>query len=161
MAPADLTLAQAGDLLETTLQLPRKLGHHPDYDDDVWLLNGRFGPFVQLGEVVGRPKRGQPKPRRASVPKDMELPDVNLEHAIEWLRWPKTLGEHPETSEEVTVRPGRWGPYVQSGDERRNLKNEDDLETIDLDRALALLAEPKAPRRGGGRRGGRRSGRRR
>ncbi|MXY86513.1 MAG: type I DNA topoisomerase [Chloroflexi bacterium] len=161
MAPADLTLAQAGDLLETTLQLPRKLGHHPDYDDDVWLLNGRFGPFVQLGEAVGRPKRGQPKPRRASVPKDMELPDVNLEHAIEWLRWPKTLGEHPESGEEVTVRPGRWGPYVQSGDERRNLKDEDDLETIDLDRALALLAEPKAPRRGGGRRGGRRSGRRR
>jgi DNA topoisomerase-1 len=161
LAPAELTLLQAGELLETTLQLPRKLGLHPDYDDDVWLLNGRFGPFVQIGESVGRPKRGQPKPRRASVPKDMELDDVNLEHAIEWLHWPKTLGLHPETGEEVTVRPGRWGPYVQSGAERRNLKNEDDLDTIELERALALLAEPKASRRGRGRTGGRRSAQRR
>ena len=148
LAPADLTLAQADELLETTMQLPRKLGRHPDYNDDVWLLNGRFGPFVQVGETVGRPKRGQPKPRRASVPKEMELPDVNLEHAIDWLRWPKALGEHPETGEEVSVRPGRWGPYVQCGDERRNLKDEDDLETIELVRALALLAEPKPNRRG-------------
>ena len=125
------------------------------------MLNGRFGPFVQVGEVIGRPKRGQPKPRRASVPKDMELADVNLEHAMEWLRWPKTLGEHPETGDEVTVRPGRWGPYVQSGSDRRNLKDEDDLETIELDRALALLSEPKQTRRGGGRGGRRRSARRR
>ncbi len=152
LAPADLTLAQADELLETTLQLPRKLGRHPDYDDDVWLLNGRFGPFVQLGEVVGRPKRGQPKPRRASVPKGMPLPDVNLEHAIDWLRWPKALGAHPETGEEVMARPGRWGPYVQCGAERRNLKDDDDLETIELDRALALLAEPRATRRSSGNR---------
>ncbi|MCY3733607.1 MAG: DNA topoisomerase I, partial [Chloroflexi bacterium] len=146
--------------LETTLQLPRKLGHHPDYDDDVWLLNGRFGPFVQVGETVGRPKKGQPKPRRASVPKGMELPDVNLEHAIDWLRWPKALGVHPDSGEEVSVRPGRYGPYVQSGDERRNLKAEDDLETIELGRALELLAEPRPQRRGRGR-GGQRRGRRR
>ena len=154
LAPADLTLVRADELLETTLQLPRRLGHHPDYNDDVWLLNGRFGPFVQVGETTGRPRKGQPKPRRASVPKDMELSEVNLEHAIDWLRWPKTLGLHPESGEEVTVRPGRWGPYVQSGEERRNLKDQDDLETIELDRALALLAEPKAPRRGGRRRTG-------
>ncbi len=160
IAPADLTLEHANDLLDTTLQLPRRLGRHPEADDDVWLLNGRFGPFVQIGEVVGRPKRGVPKPRRASVPKDMELAEVNLEHAIEWLRWPKTLGSHPETGEEVVVRPGRWGPYVQSGDERRNLKDDDDLETIELDRALTLLAEPKAQRRGRGRPGGRRGRRR-
>ncbi len=160
LAPADLTLSGADELLETTLQLPRRLGRHPEYEDDVWLLNGRFGPFVQIGEAVGRPKRGEPKPRRASVPKDMELSEVNLEHAIEWLRWPKTLGTHPETGEEVAVRPGRWGPYVQSGDERRNLKDDDDLETIELDRALALLAEPRAQRRGRGRPRGSRGRRR-
>ena len=160
LAPADLTLIGADELLETTLQLPRKLGHHPDYDDDVWLLNGRFGPFVQVGETVGRPKKGQPKPRRASVPKGIELSDVNLEHAIDWLRWPKSLGDHPESGEEVSVRPGRYGPYVQSGDERRNLKPEDDLETIELERALELLAEPRPQRRGRGR-GGQRRGRRR
>ena len=160
LAPADLTLGAADELLETTLQLPRKLGHHPDYDDDVWLLNGRFGPFVQVGETVGRPRKGQPKPRRASVPKAMELSDVNLEHAIDWLRWPKALGVHPESGEEVSVRPGRYGPYVQSGDERRNLKPEDDLETIELARALELLTEPKPQRRGRGRSGQRRGRRR-
>ena len=161
LAPADLTLSRAAELLETTLQLPRKLGRHPDYDDEVWLLNGRFGPFVQVGETLGRPKRGQPKPRRASVPKDMELSDVNLEHAIDWLRWPKALGVHPESGEEVSVRPGRYGPYVQSGDERRNLKAEDDLETIELDRALELLAEPRPQRRRRGRQSTRRSSTRR
>ncbi|MXX81742.1 MAG: type I DNA topoisomerase [Chloroflexi bacterium] len=160
IAPADLTLEKATDLLDTTMQLPRRLGRHPEADDDVWLLNGRFGPFVQIGEVVGRPKRGAPKPRRASVPSGMEIAEVNLEHAIEWLRWPKTLGLHPDTGEEVVVRPGRWGPYVQSGDERRNLKDDDDLETIELDRALTLLAEPRPQRRGRGRSGGRRGRRR-
>ena len=115
LAPADLTLEVAGELLETTLQLPRRLGRHPDYDDDVWLLNGRFGPFVQVGEQVGRPKKGQPKPRRASVPKDIELPDVNLEHAIDWLRWPKVArrasgdwrGSQRPTRPLGTIRPMR------------------------------------------------------
>ena len=162
LAPADFTLDQADTLLENGLQLPRKLGHHPDYDDDVWLLNGRFGPFVQVGEAVGRPRKGQPKPRRASVPREMELSEVNLEHAIDWLRWPKTLGHHPDTNEAVVVRPGRWGAYVQCGDERRTLKPEDDLESIELPRALELLATPKATRNGaraGARTGaGRRSG---
>ena len=157
LAPADLTLPQAAEMLDHAMQLPRKLGRHPEYDDDVWLMNGRFGPFVQVGETSR--KRGAPKPRRASVPKDMELDEVTIEDAIEWLRFPKSLGEHPETGEEVTVRPGRWGPYVQSGAERRNLKAEDDLETIGLNRALELLAEPKRPRGGG--RGRRSSGRRR
>ena len=157
LAPADLTLPQAAEMLDHAMQLPRKLGRHPEYDDDVWLMNGRFGPFVQIGETSR--KRGAPKPRRASVPKDMELDEVTIEDAIEWLRFPKSLGEHPETGEEVTVRPGRWGPYVQSGAERRNLKAEDDLETIGLNRALELLAEPKRPRGGG--RGRRSSGRRR
>ncbi len=157
LAPADLTLSHAAEMLDHAMQLPRKLGRHPEYDDDVWLMNGRFGPFVQVGETSR--KRGAPKPRRASVPKDMELDEVTIEDAIEWLRFPKSLGEHPETGEEVTVRPGRWGPYVQSGAERRNLKSEDDLETIGLNRALELLAEPKRPRGGG--RGRRSSGRRR
>ena len=153
MAPAELTLGAATELLEHALQLPRLLGRHPEHDDDVWLLNGRFGPFVQVGETpVGRRGgRGAPKPRRASVPKDMELDDVTLEDAIEWLRFPKLLGLHPDSGEEVTVRPGRWGPYVQAGSERRNVKPPDDLETIELERAVQLLAEPKG-RRGGARR---------
>lgn len=147
MAPADLTLDEAKQILETTEQLPRRLGRHPERDDDVWLLSGRFGPFVQLGEQIGRPKKGQPKPRRASVPKSIELGDVTLEHAIDWLRWPKSLGLDPKSNAEVVVRPGRWGAYVQCGDERRNLKESDDLETIEIDRALQLLAEPKPSRR--------------
>ena len=160
LAPADLTAEMAGELLERATQLPRDLGRHPEYDERVFLLNGRFGPFVQVGET---PKsRKAAKPRRASVPSGIELDDVTLEHAIDWLQWPKTLGKHPDTGEEVTVRPGRWGAYVQTGDERRNLKAEDDLETIDLERALALLKEPKAQRGGRGRSNARRSsGRRR
>ena len=160
LAPADLTAGMAGELLERATQLPRDLGRHPEYDERVFLLNGRFGPFVQVGET---PKsRKAPKPRRASVPSGIELDDVTLEHAIDWLQWPKTLGLHPDSGEEVTVRPGRWGAYVQMGDERRNLKAEDDLDTIDLERALALLKEPKAQRGGRGRANARRSsGRRR
>ncbi len=152
MAPADLSLSAATELLENAMQLPRLLGRHPEHEDDVWLMNGRFGPFVQIGET--QRGRGAPKPRRASVPAGMELDAVTLEDAIEWLRFPKLLGAHPGSGEEVVVRPGRWGPYVQSGKERRNLKDTDDIETIDLERALALLAEPKRPRSGArGRRG--------
>lgn len=155
MAPGDLTLPAAAELLGNAMQLPRVLGRHPEYEDEVWLMNGRFGPFVQIGETSR--KRGAPKPKRASVPKGMELSDVTIEDAIEWLRFPKSLGEHPDSGEEVTVRPGRWGPYVQCGAERRNLKDGDDLETIELERALELLAEPKRPRGGG--RGRRNAGR--
>ena len=74
-----------------------------------------------------------------------------IEHAIDWLQWPKLLGRHPQLDVDVTVRPGRWGAYVSCGEERRNLKETDDLDTIDLERAVELLKEPKAQRRGRGR----------
>ena len=150
MAPAELTLGAATELLEHALQLPRLLGRHPEHDDDVWAVERpvravRAG-WARRGAVGERRSR-----RRSSVPKDMELDDVTLEDAIEWLRFPKLLGLHPDSGEEVTVRPGRWGPYVQAGAERRNVKPPDDLETIELERAVQLLAEPKG-RRGGARR---------
>ena len=152
----DVTLKDAIEWL----RWPKALGHHPDSGKEVWLIKGRFGPFVQEGETPPRPARGKPKPpqpKRASVPQKDKKPaiplaDITLEDAIEWLRWPKTLGQHPDNDEEVRVRPGRWGPYVQCGDERRNLdKDKDDLETITLERALELLAQPKKTR---GRKGG-------
>ena len=159
IAPADFRLGQAQELLESAGEFPRPLGHHPDSGEKVQLLDGRFGPFVQEGETPPRGARGKKRkqPKRASVPQKDKKPaiplaDITLEDAIEWLRWPKTLGQHPDNDEEVRVRPGRWGPYVQCGDERRNLdKDKDDLETITLERALELLAQPKNTR---GRKGG-------
>ena len=80
----------------------------------------------------------------------MEEGAVTLEQALVWLSLPRTLGEHPETGEEVLAASGRYGPYLKSGKETRSLPKEDDIYTVELQRALEILAQPK---RGRGQRG--------
>ena len=74
---------------------------------------------------------------------------VTLEEAIRLLSLPRTLGVDPADGEEVTAQNGRYGPYVKKGTDSRSLEAEEQLFTVTLDDALALLAQPK-PRRGRG-----------
>ncbi len=110
----------------------------------VFVLDGRFGPYVQLGELV----KGKEKPRRASVPKDKNPDDVTLEEALIYLSLPRILGKHPETGEEITANIGRFGPYIVHQKDFRSLK-EDDVYKITLERALEILKEPKKTSRRG------------
>jgi len=145
--PADFTVDEALKLLSQKEEGPRVVGHDPQTDLPIYAMTGRFGDYVQLGEASK--EKGAPKPRRASLEKGQDLDTLSLDEALELLSYPKEIGKHPESGEPVLVNKGKYGPYIQHKSDRRSLKKEDAPETITLDRALELLAEPK----GAGRRG--------
>ena len=143
VAPADLTDEQVARLVKQKTEGPEVLGTHPDTADPIFVLQGRFGPYVQLGEQA---EGSGEKPKRASLPKGMSPGDVTLDVAVKLLSLPRTLGTHPESGEEVQANVGRFGPYVVHEGDFRSLGKEDDVYTVALPRALELLAQPKAGR---------------
>jgi DNA topoisomerase-1 len=139
----ELTLGKAVELFEHKAKGNEAIGTHPDSGENIYAQIGPYGPYVQLGEVTEENKR----PKRASLPKGLDLEDVTLEKAVRLLSLPKELGKHPDNEEIITAAIGRFGPYVKCGDEFRSLEKTDDVYTIELPRALELLAKPKGTRR--------------
>jgi DNA topoisomerase I len=72
---------------------------------------------------------------------------VTLDDALRLLSLPRTSGVHPDDNEPIVTNFGRFGPYVKHGDEFRSLESDEDVFTISLDAALALLRAPKQSRR--------------
>lgn len=124
------------------------IGTHPETGENIYLLTGRFGPYVQLGEMPEDKKA--PKPRRASIPKDKKVDEVTLEDAVHYLILPRELGTHPETGEKIEANIGRFGPYIAHQGDFRSLKKADgdDPYTITFDRALEIFKKPKQGRKG-------------
>ncbi|HEX2092156.1 MAG TPA: type I DNA topoisomerase [Longimicrobiaceae bacterium] len=143
VAPADLSVEQIDNLVRAKTEGPEMLGRHPQTGDPVFLLNGRFGPYVQLGEATEENR----KPKRASLPKGVKPEQVTLDTAVRLLSLPRTLGTHPETGKEVQANVGRFGPYVVHEGEFRSIPRGEDVYTIGLSRALEILAEPKGGKR--------------
>ena len=139
LPPDELTLERALELLGQAAQGDRVVATDPDSDRPIYLKSGRFGPYVQLGED----DEEEGKPRRSSLWPGMAMETLSAEQALELLSYPRTLGAHPETGEEVTVQDGPSGPYVRTGSETRSLRDHEHLRSIELDEALALLKEPK------------------
>ena len=144
-APADLKSDYVDELITTQNKGPSPLGTDPATGKPVYLLTGRYGPYVQLGEVE---EGSDEKPRRASVTKEHKASELTLETALQLLSLPRTLGQHPETGKDVIANRGRFGPYLIHDTDTRSLKKDDNVYTITLERALAVLAQPKATRRG-------------
>ncbi len=124
----------------------KPIGKHPESGEDIYLLTGRFGPYVQLGATPQKGERKKEKPRRASIPKDKDIDEVTVEDAAKYLSVPRVLGKHPETGEEITAGIGRFGPFIVHDGDFRSLKT-DDVYTIELPRALEILAEEKKTRK--------------
>ncbi len=143
LAPDELTEAKAEELLDAPSG-DRVLGTDPETGLDVSVRAGRFGPYVQLGEVVD----GQAKPRTASLFSSMEPATLTFEQALELLSIPRTVGTDPATGEEIVAHNGRFGPYLKRGQDTRSLNEESQILTIGLDEAVAIFAQPKT-RRGG------------
>ncbi|MGF1573516.1 MAG: type I DNA topoisomerase [Sumerlaeia bacterium] len=139
VAPADFTLEQAMEMIDKKAKGPRSIGDHPDSGEPIFVARGRFGPYVQLGDVTDE----NPKPKRASLPTGETEDTVTLELAVKLLVLPRELGNHPETGEAILANNGRFGPYVQHQKDFRSLKDGDDVYTVSYDRALQLLNEPK------------------
>ena len=118
------------------------LGTDPETGMAVTLRTGRFGPYVQLGEA-----EGDEKPKRSSIPKGMDAATLTLEQALSLLRLPREIGLHPETGTVITAGLGRYGPFILHDGTYANLPSVDEVFTVGINRAVALLAEKKA---GGG-----------
>jgi DNA topoisomerase I len=152
IAPADLSVEKALELVRAKAEGPRTLGVDPATGQNVYVMNGRYGAYVQLGETPEPPAkktRGQvvEKPKRASLQAGMTESTVTLEEALKLLSLPRTVGVHPDDNEPITTNFGRFGPYVKHGDEFRSLESEDDVFSISFDAALALIRAPKQSRR--------------
>ncbi len=134
IAPADITHDYIEDLVQKAAKGSEALG----YDENgtpVYVMQGRFGPYVQLGEVV----EGE-KPVRQSLTPGVTPENITIETALRILALPRDLGPHPEDGEPVKASVGRFGPYVVHKGVFASLKKEDNVLTIELPRALELFA---------------------
>jgi DNA topoisomerase I len=122
---------------------PTALGTDPETDLPVYVLTGRFGPYVQLGEQEDGTKR---KPKRASLLASQTPETVTLDDALKLLSLPRSLGDDSE-GREIVASPGRYGPYLKRADgDTRSLASEDQLFTVTMPEAEALFAQPKQRR---------------
>jgi DNA topoisomerase-1 len=157
IAPADLSVEKALELVRAKAEGPRTLGMDPATAQNVYVMNGRYGAYVQLGETPepapkAKAKKGQKaapveKPKRASLQAGMTDQTVTLEEALKLLSLPRVVGLHPDDNEPITTNFGRFGPYVKHGDEFRSLESDEDVFGISFDAALALVRAPKVSRR--------------
>jgi DNA topoisomerase-1 len=135
----DCTGALTIDGKEINSDVP--LGQHSETGDNVYILTGRFGPYVQLGESTTAKDKSKEKPKRASVPKEKNPEEVTLADAERYLSLPRDLGKHPETDKLVKAGVGRFGPYVVHDGVFASLKKDDDVYSVDLKRSLELFEE--------------------
>lgn len=145
---------------------PRELGADPETGLPVSVRRGPFGSYIQLGpapvEAAPAPvpvpvpeeppagakktrkkaaKVAEPKPKRVSLLKGMAPADVDLDTALRLLALPRSIGSHPESGEDISAGIGRFGPYLKHGSTYKSLTPDDDVLTIGINRAVALLAE--------------------
>ncbi|RFB80666.1 type I DNA topoisomerase [Methylovirgula sp. 4M-Z18] len=117
------------------------LGQDPETGEDVSLRDGRFGPYVQLGD-------GE-KPKRSSLPRGMTPATLTLEQAVGLLSLPRVVANHPETGEPIKASIGRFGPYVQHGKTYASLGKDDNVLEIGANRAIDLIVAKESGAGGG------------
>ncbi|PSQ85353.1 MAG: type I DNA topoisomerase [Bacteroidetes bacterium QS_3_64_15] len=138
LAPGDTTEERLAAILEEANKGDRALGIHPEADLPVLLKSGPYGPYVQLGDDE------EDDPKRVSLPPDVEPEDVDFNLGLKIIDLPRTLGEHPETGNLIEADIGRYGPYVRHEDTFASLQDEDDVLTVELERALELIQRKEA-----------------
>ena len=147
------TLAQAaaGEAPAVDGERPgvRMLGFDPETGEEITARDGRFGPYLQLGEAE--------KPKRSSIPKGLNASEITLEQAVALLSLPREVARHPESKEPIVAGIGRFGPYVQHGKMYASLTRDDDILSIGANRAIDLIITKEQG--GGGRFGSTEPGR--
>jgi DNA topoisomerase-1 len=138
LAPDELTPEKITELLAQPDA--KALGVDPSTGRELVVRSGRYGPYVT--EVLA--EGSEEKPRTASLFASMSPESLTLEDALRLLSLPRVVGELD--GEEITAQNGRYGPYIKKGSESRSLESEEQLFTVTVEQARALLAEP--PRRG-------------
>tara|TARA_B100000029_G_scaffold456864_1_gene485190 strand:- start:2056 stop:4629 length:2574 start_codon:yes stop_codon:yes gene_type:complete len=135
---------------------PKLLGQN-DHGKNIYLKNGRFGPYLQYEKELDNTKeiskKGRKKKtkendhlRNVSIPKGIDVDSVNLEQAKFLCSLPKVLGQHPETKKDIVLNSGRFGPYLKCENKSARLENVEEIFTIGINRAVTMIAEAKPGR---------------
>ena len=122
----------------TATNEPVTIGTEPASGKDILLLNGPYGPYLQVGQAADDPKK---KPKRVSIPKEIPLASVNLEIALKLIALPREVGLHPDTGKKIVANIGRFGPYVNHDGKFKSIPKSESVFDIDLNRAVELLAQ--------------------
>ena len=144
VAPADVSNDQVEKIIRQKTEGPQALGMHPEEGLPVYVKHGPFGAYLQLGED---PVEDGPKPKRCSVPKNVDDESLTLDLALQYLGLPRKLGSNPDTGNQVNAGIGRFGPYVthRIGGRQvyKSLPKEMDVLYVDLASAIDLLKTAK------------------
>ncbi|MGJ6979814.1 type I DNA topoisomerase [Aestuariimicrobium soli] len=140
LAPDELTVDKARELLATPTGEEREIGVDPDTHLTIVAKNGRFGPYVT--EVLPEDAPKSAKPRTGSLFASMDPATVTLEQALQLMSLPRVVGVDADGAE-ITAQNGRYGPYLKKGTDSRSLASEDQIFSIELDEAVTIFAEPK------------------
>ena len=152
-------LSKAKAAAQSQLAEPRLIGSHEN-GHDMYLKNGRFGPYIQyeiIPEITKekiQKKKGKKKKnekennnlRNVSIPKGIELESVNLDRAKFLCSLPKNLGINPDNQKEIFLNSGRFGPYLKCENKSARIENVEEIFQIGLNRAITLIAEAKPGR---------------
>lgn len=141
-SPADITPEIAEKLIDQKINGADALGKDPKTGLPIYVLSGRYGPYVQLGDVSPE----DDKPKRASLPPGTQPEQVDLQMAIDLLALPRTLGTHPGTGKEIKAGLGRFGPFVVHDGDYRSIPKGESVITITFERAMEMLSQPKKGR---------------
>jgi DNA topoisomerase-1 len=125
------------------------IGEHPETGEPIFVMRGKYGPYVQLGATPEKIKgKRQPSPKRSAIPPGVEPDEVTVNDAVRYLRLPRELGTHPTTGEPITANTGQYGPYIAHAGDYRSLKGDDNPYDITFERAMEIYQEPKQLRKG-------------
>ncbi len=138
--PGDMTSDVANKLIDQKINGTDALGKDPKTGMAVYVLTGRYGPYVQLGD------NDSDQLKRMAIPANLAPESLPLEQALMLLELPKTLGPHPETGKDIKKGLGRFGPYVVHEGDYRSIPRTENIFAVDLARALELFAQPKRMR---------------
>lgn len=144
-SPADVTREMVLEWIENKEKGADSLGTDPQSQQPIYVLGGRYGYYVQLGDIGDDKKI---KPKRVSLPAHLKPEAVTIEVAQQLLALPKVLGEHPERQKPVKVGLGRFGPFIECDGEYRSIPKELDFLSIKYDQALEIFNQPKGQGKG-------------
>ncbi len=116
---------------------PVTIGIDAESGKEIYLMNGPYGPYLQVGVAVEGDKK---KPKRVSIPKEVAITSVDIDIANMLLSLPRDLGLHPETNKKIVANIGRFGPYVNHDGKFKSIPKSDSVFNIDNAGAVALLA---------------------
>ncbi len=132
---------------------PKLIGKN-DYQKDIFLKNGRFGPYLQYEKELIEEKKDKKKKKKikdnnfknVSIPKGINVDDIDLEKAKYLCSLPRILGQHPDSGKDITLNSGRFGPYLKCENKSARLENIEDLFSIGINKAVTMIAEAKPGR---------------